>query len=69
MSKQIRNATWRDWPHVGYAYRVRNRGGTSWFSVDGFVWTDSFGVLIDEGQLKNVAIRLHGGARDGEMTP
>ena len=38
---KTRYASWRDdWPHYGPGYRVRNRGGKSWMSQDGKVWTD-----------------------------
>ena len=60
-----RHATWRDWPHVGECYRVRNRGGKSAFSREGFLWTDSYAKAVDR---PSIQIRFHGGPNDGMVT-
>jgi len=46
MNAISRFSTWKKWPHIGYAYRVRNRGSISWYSKDGKIWTDSYGKLV-----------------------
>jgi len=60
----VRNAVWREWPHVGVCYRVRNRGARSAFSREGFCWTDTRGNAMDR---PGRAIRFHRGPRDGQI--
>lgn len=60
----IRHASWKSWPHVGECYRVRNRGGSSAYSREGFVWTDSYGNVMDRPA--NI-IQFIGGPKDGAV--
>jgi len=65
-----KNAIWKDWPHVGECYRVRNCGGKSAFSRDGFVWTDRYGEAMNR---PGGIIRYRGGpfgdtTRDWKMS-
>lgn len=62
MKAFIANAKWKNWPHVGECYRVRNRGGTSAFTREGFIWTDADGYPVDR---PSQAIRFHGGPNNG----
>lgn len=61
---KIAHASWKDWPHVGECYRVRNRGGASAFSREGFVWLDSYGKAINRPAR---VIQYHGGPKDGAV--
>ncbi len=60
----IKNALWKDWPHVGECYRVRKRGGESSFSREGFIWTNSYGEAVER---PSSVIRFHGGMNDGRV--
>ena len=60
----IAHASWKNWPHVGECYRVRNRGGKSAYSREGFIWTDCFGNAVDRPQR---IIQFHGGPKDNQV--
>ena len=60
--RDVGNAVWKAWPHVGECYRVRTRGERSAFSREGFLWTDSYGNAVPRPANK---IRFHGGPNNG----
>jgi hypothetical protein len=61
--QNIRDAAWCNWPHVGEAYRIRNRGNLSWYSTDGIAWRTSYGEPVTFSQ----RVRFHGGNLDGKV--
>lgn len=56
---------WARWDKRFGRYKVRNRGGTYWYSKDGETWTDSVGDRLPESEFscQGEAIHLIGGAR------
>ena len=71
MSQEIRNAKWEERPAnpatgrpAWSGYKVRNRGGSSAYSREGFCWFDSWGKAMPR---PSESIRFHGGPLDGQV--
>jgi hypothetical protein len=59
-----RHASWKDYPHVGQCYGVRNRRrGKTAYSRDGVTWFDSYGTEMDRPAGN---IMFHGGFLEGK---
>lgn len=68
---ELRNAKWDERPastatgrQAWSGYKVRNRGGRSVYSLDGFCWFDSWGKSEPR---PSESIRFHGGPLDGQV--
>jgi len=71
VSQDIRNAKWEERPEnpatkrpAWKGYKVRNRGGASVYSREGFFWFNSWGSTMPR---PSESIRFHGGPLDGQV--
>jgi hypothetical protein len=63
----VSHAVWKDWPHVGPSYGIRNRGGKTWRTIDGKEW-----FTQDPSGRQTIKpmgpILFHGGPMDGLLS-